>query len=162
MFYTQVMGNKQGLFKVVFSVVAAVIFSGGTSHALQAGGWYPSQVIQPSALVARLAEKGRPRPVIIQVGFDFQYRSKHIPGAIFAGPAFRQDGLDRLRAAVEHLPRSKEIYIYCGCCPMEECPNVRPAYDLLTQMGFTHVKLVDLPTNFARDWIMQGLPVTGE
>jgi hypothetical protein len=156
------MGNKQGLLTVVFGVVAVVLFSGDFSHAQMAGGWSPSQVIQPSALVARLAEKGRPRPVIIQVGFNFQYNSKHIPGAIFAGPAFRQDGLDRLQAAVEHLPRSKEIYIYCGCCPMEECPNVRPAYELLTRMGFTHVKLVELPTNFARDWIMQGFPVTGE
>jgi len=154
--------RKQRFLKMVFGVVAVGLIPSGSACAQMAGGWSSSQVIQPSALVARLKEKGRLPPIILQIGFDTLYRSKHIPGAIFVGPAFRQDGLDRLQAAVSRLPKAREIYIYCGCCPIGKCPNVRPAYDLLTQMGFTHVKVLMLPTNFDRDWVTKGYPFTGE
>lgn len=161
MFYTQDMIGRRGFLKVLCTAPVAGVFAGRLAQAQFLGGWYPSQLIQPRALVARLAEKGRSRPLVLQVGSDMQYRSKHIPGAIYAGPGFRQDGLDRLRATVEHLPRTREIYIYCGCCPFEECPNVRPAYDLLTQMGFINVKVLELATNFDKDWVLPGYPVVG-
>ena len=39
------------------------------------------------------------------------------------------------------------------------CPNVKPAIELLKQMGFQRVKALMIPTNFARDWIDQGYPI---
>ena len=45
-----------------------------------------------------------------------------------------------LKKAVADLPRGKELYIYCGCCPFVKCPNIRPAYTALHEMGFTNVK----------------------
>ncbi len=156
------MWSKHRFLKVIFGVAAVGLIPSGSACAQMAGGWSSSQVIQPSALVARMKSKGHRPPIILQVGFDTLYRSKHIPGAIFVGPASQQDGLDRLQAAVARLPKAREIYIYCGCCPIGKCPNVRPAYDLLTQMGFTHVKVLMLPTNFSRDWVAKGYPSTGE
>lgn len=114
--------------------------------------------IQPKDLAAQLQSQS-PKPVVLQVGFNVLYRSKHIPGAIYAGPASKPEGLDALKAAVEKLPRDREIVLYCGCCPWDKCPNIRPALASLREMGFTHVKALMIPTNFAADWVDHGYPV---
>jgi thiosulfate/3-mercaptopyruvate sulfurtransferase len=114
-------------------------------------------VVQPKELVDRLATN--PQPAVFQVGPSFLYRSKHIPGTVYAGPGSRPDGLELLKSAVEKLPHDREIVIYCGCCPWDKCPNVKPAMELLKSMGFTHVKAMQLPTSFKADWIDRGYPV---
>jgi thiosulfate/3-mercaptopyruvate sulfurtransferase len=114
-------------------------------------------VVQPKELADRVAKS--PQPAVFQVGPNVLYRSKHIPGAAYAGPGSRPEGLDLLKSAVEKLPHDREIVIYCGCCPWDKCPNVKPAMELLKSMGFTHVKAMQLPTSFKADWIDQGYPV---
>jgi len=113
---------------------------------------------EPADVAAKMAAKSG-RPAVFMVGFNVLYRSKHIPGSIYAGPGNRPAGLDMLKAAVEKLPRDREIVLYCGCCPWDHCPNVRPAFDLLKQMGFTRVKVMHVATNFKADWIDHGYPV---
>jgi thiosulfate/3-mercaptopyruvate sulfurtransferase len=115
-------------------------------------------LIQPGDLAARLAAKGA-SPVIFHVGPNVLYRGKHIPGAIYAGFAAKPEGLEALKVAAANLPRNREIVIYCGCCPWSHCPNVKPAFELLKQMGFTRVKAMFVETNFAKDWIDKGYPV---
>ena len=87
------------------------------------------------------------------------FRANHIPGAIYAGPGSRPEGLELLKQAVEKLPRDREIILYCGCCPWTNCPNVKPAMALLAQMGFTHAKAMFLETGFFKDWTEKGYPV---
>ncbi|MGP8245939.1 MAG: rhodanese-like domain-containing protein [Bryobacteraceae bacterium] len=114
-------------------------------------------LIQPGDLAARLAKGAS--PVIFHVGPNVLYRAKHITGAIYAGFAARPEGLAELKTAAQNLPRDREIVIYCGCCPWSHCPNVKPAFELLKQMGFTRVKVLYIETNFAKDWIDKGYPV---
>ena len=111
--------------------------------------------IQPKELAAHLDAA----VTIFHVGPNVLYRSKHIPGAIYAGPASKSEGLSLLRAAAANLPRSREIAIYCGCCPWDRCPNIKPAFDTLKQMGFAKVKALYLENNFATDWIGRQYPV---
>jgi thiosulfate/3-mercaptopyruvate sulfurtransferase len=111
--------------------------------------------VQPKELASHL-DAGT---VIFQVGPNVLYRSKHIPGAIYAGPGSKPEGLSLLRAAAAKFPRTREIVIYCGCCPWIRCPNIKPAIDTLQQMGFTKVKALYLETNFATDWIDHQYPV---
>ena len=115
-------------------------------------------LVQPKDLAARLAAKG-PSPMMIHVGPNFLYRGKHIPGSIYTGPGSQIAGLDMLKRAVEPLPRDREIVVYCGCCPWKSCPNVKPAVELLRQMGFTRAKALYVETSFAADWIEKGYPV---
>jgi thiosulfate/3-mercaptopyruvate sulfurtransferase len=112
-------------------------------------------LIQPKDLAARLSAK----PAIFQVGPNVLYRSKRIPGAVYAGPGSKAEGLDLLKAAVEKLPRNREIVVYCGCCPWDRCPNIKPAMALLQQLGFTRVKALYLADNFKTGWIDAGYPV---
>ena len=124
-----------------------------------AGAWAADSVaIQPKELAAQLAGH-RGATVVLYVGPNVLYRSKHIPGAIYAGPGNRPEGLDLLRTAVAKLPRDAQIAIYCGCCPWDHCPNIRPALEFLRQLGFAHVHALYLPDNFKADWIDQGYPV---
>lgn len=113
-------------------------------------------LVQPSELAANLSKS---KPAVFQVGPNVLYRSKHIPGALFAGPGNKAEGIAMLKAAVEKLPRDREIVIYCGCCPWQNCPNIKPAADALRAMGFAKVKALYLAQNFKFDWIDKGYPV---
>jgi rhodanese-related sulfurtransferase len=126
--------------------------------ALMAGLAADLVLVQPEDLAARLAAKGA-SPLIFHVGPNVLYRGKHIPGAIYAGFASKPEGLEAFKSAAASLPRDREIVIYCGCCPWSHCPNIKPAFDLLKQMGFTRVKAMFIETNFAKDWIDKGYPV---
>ena len=120
--------------------------------------WTAGDVIQPDQLAARLKSRTAPKPLIYYVGFGVLYRSKHIPDAEFVGPGGKQEGLQALREAALKHPRTQEIIIYCGCCPWDHCPNVRPAFIMLHELGFKRVRVVSMPTNFATDWVGKGYP----
>lgn len=134
-----------------------------TAHAQNAAAdpWTPAQVTQPSQLAALLSHPTGAKPVILQVGFQVLYKSKHIPGSIYAGPASTPEGRQALKDVARKLPRNADIYIYCGCCPIEKCPNIRPAFWALQAMGFTHLHVVMLSTSFGKDWVAHGYPVAG-
>jgi thiosulfate/3-mercaptopyruvate sulfurtransferase len=118
--------------------------------------WRQSELIEVSALAKAL--DSRNPPLVICVAFPVLYHSKHITHAIFAGPTSKPEGLASLKAAASALLKDEEIVIYCGCCPMDKCPNVRPAYTMLKQMGFTHVRVLDVITSMHIDWYSRGYP----
>ena len=114
-------------------------------------------LIQPKDLAARLAAKGT-KPTLLHVGFASLYRGKHIPHYTYAGPGSTAEGIASLKAAVAKLPKSAEIVIYCGCCPWDHCPNIKPAMEALRQMGYSNVKALNIPTNMTKDWDELGYP----
>ncbi len=118
---------------------------------------YPQ--MQTRELAGRLQAKGA-RPALFHVGFAVLYRSKHIPDSVYAGPAATPEGLAVLKDAVAKLPRDAEIVVYCGCCPWDHCPNIKPAMELLNVMGFTRARALYVPTNMAKDWFDLGYPAT--
>ena len=71
-----------------------------------------------------------------------------------------EEGLQKLTAVLKSLDKKKKIVIYCGCCPFEHCPNVRPAIDMLIDMKFTNYFVLNLPHNIKTDWIDKGYPVS--
>lgn len=139
-------------------MTAAAVLAAIIAFAQQDDPWKKSDLIQPEALAARLTSS-EAKPPIIFVGFPVLYRSSHIPAAILAGPASKPEGLEALRQAVAKLPHDAEVVIYCGCCPFDHCPNVRPAFAELRKLGFTKVTLLNIPTNMSADWISKGYPV---
>jgi thiosulfate/3-mercaptopyruvate sulfurtransferase len=117
------------------------------------------ELIQPDELAAILNSPKEEKPLLLQVGFHVLYVQAHIPGSEYLGPASRPDGLEELRKRVESLPRSTFVVLYCGCCPWVRCPNMKPASDLLREMGFTDVRLLYIGDNFGADWVAKGYPV---
>lgn len=118
------------------------------------------QTIYAKDLFNELKKTSRTKPLIIDIGFDFLYGQGHIPGSIYAGPASNSNGLAKLKLALKNVPSNKNIVIYCGCCEWNECPNVRPAYKALVDLGYKNVKVLYLENNFTRDWEKKGYPVS--
>lgn len=138
-------------------VVSTVLLS--VAFAFQASLIPTSRLINPDALVKVLQSSEGEKPLMIQVGSHVLYSEAHIPGSEYIGPASRVEGLQELRKRVESLPRNKFIVIYCGCCPWNHCPNVKPADDALHALGFTNVKVLYIANNFGADWVDKGYPV---
>jgi thiosulfate/3-mercaptopyruvate sulfurtransferase len=126
----------------------------------QAEPWSSSETVQPAEFARELASsKNQTKPVMVCVGFRALYEGAHIPGAVFHGPTHSAAGLDDLKKWAQGIPRSTNLVVYCGCCPLWHCPNIRPAFSALHDMGFTHLRLLLLPTDLHTDWIQKGYPI---
>ena len=137
-------------------VISIMTFTGG---AAASEPWTAARLISPEALKKLLAESQGEKPVILHVGFRTLFDQAHIPGSKYSGPASKPEGLTELNRQAQRLPRNKEVIIYCGCCPWHDCPNIRPAYRALKEMGFTRIKVLSIPTSFGVDWAGKGYPV---
>ncbi len=115
-------------------------------------------MVEPAKLADELKAPG-PARHIFYVGFPILYKGAHIKGASFAGPCSKQEGLDLLTKGLKEVPHGAEVVLYCGCCPFVRCPNIRPAFKALKEMGYTHVKVLNLPTNLHSDWVERGYPI---
>ena len=123
----------------------------------------PTAVLEePSDLDRILTSANGEKPLVLQVGFAVLYRQAHIPGSDYAGPASKPEGLDLLRKRLQSVPRNRFIVLYCGCCPWDHCPNIKPAYDEIRKMGFTNVKVVHVADNFGTNWVYKGYPTQKE
>lgn len=120
--------------------------------------WTAAETVEPSALVKELAGPAANRPTVVCVAPHFLFEGGHIPGAIYHGPGSSPQGLADLKKWAQHVPRSTNLVVYCGCCPLDRCPNLRPAFRALQAMGFTHLRALLLPTNFYADWASKGFP----
>jgi hypothetical protein len=113
-----------------------------------------SQLMQPADLTRELASaNNESRPTIVYVGFRTLFAGGHIPGATYHGSASTQQGLADIKQWAASLPRTTNLVIYCGCCPFERCPNIRPAFALFRDMGFTRLRVLELHSSFAVDWV---------
>jgi thiosulfate/3-mercaptopyruvate sulfurtransferase len=115
-------------------------------------------IIEPEDLARTLQSPSGEKPLIFQIGFRVLYKSAHILGAEYLGPASKDEGLEQLRRRVALLARGKSIVLYCGCCPWVHCPNVKPAYEALRTLGFTQVKVLRIEENFGANWVAKGYP----
>lgn len=119
--------------------------------------WTSAQTVQANDLVKELSDP-KSVPTVVFVGFQRLYTAGHIKGAQFHGSGGSNEGLTQLKAWSSALPRTTNLVVYCGCCPLERCPNLRPAFSALHEMGFTKLRALILPTSFAADWAEKGLP----
>lgn len=115
--------------------------------------WTGQQLMEPKDLV-HLLGNSKDSLVILSLG-----AGGIIPGSKDTGPSGEKESLNNLRKELETLPKDSEIVLYCGCCPFDICPNVRPAFSLLNKMQFTNHQLLNLRENIKVDWIDKGYPV---
>lgn len=115
--------------------------------------------IQPEELVQTIKSGGAQKPVVLYVGPKAFYTQAHVPGAEFIGPVARPEGMEKLRARAASLSKDGPVVIYCGCCPWDHCPNIRPAFAELKKMGFTRVRVLYLANSFGVNWAEKGFPV---
>lgn len=147
-------------FPVALLLAAGAIFAQQPNGAAINPPWPTTDVIHVDDL-SKIVQAKSAEPLLLQVGFEYQYKSKHIPGAIYAGPGREEGGLAILKKAVANVPKDRQIVLYCGCCPWDHCPNMKPAFTLLHSLGYMKVRVVEIPNSFLKDWAEKGLPVEG-
>lgn len=147
---------KKILLITFFIITATIAAKAQTSAAMPELAKYPwtdKELLAPEVLAANL-KTGAKTPLIFNIGVV-----EDIKGARHIGAANKAENLDKLKAEVARLPKNTELIIYCGCCPFTRCPNAQPAFNTLKKMGFTNVKLLNLPENLKTNWIAKGLPL---
>ena len=119
--------------------------------------WTPDQVMETAELVKRF--RSGEVPNVFMVGPRILYNGNHIQGAVYAGPASSGQGIESLQHQMKAVPKKAPVLLYCGCCPMDHCPNIRPAFRALREMGYENVKILRIPVNLPTDWTSKGYPV---
>ncbi|MGA7916373.1 MAG: hypothetical protein WCA00_14145 [Candidatus Acidiferrales bacterium] len=153
------------LFVFLCAVALATLIASWSLHLNRARAdnsadpWTAAQTVQPAEFAKELAATAETKPTVVCVGFHALYEGAHIPGASFHGSASTAQGLDNLKDWAKPIPRDANIVLYCGCCPLAHCPNIRPAFLAMRDMGFTHLRVLILPNDFNTDWIAKGYPV---
>jgi hypothetical protein len=121
--------------------------------AQQKDPWNSSQLMAPADLADKISAHQTADLLILSVG-----PGALIKGSVDIGPAHEQAGIEKLKAYLKNVKKDKEVVIYCGCCPFDKCPNIRPAFQTLTAMGFKNAKLLDLPKNIKVNWLDKKYP----
>ena len=138
--------------KIIIKIIfAALFFCTQNAGAQNPQNWTSKQLIEPSELAPVLKTKNA--PVIFSIG-----PAATIPNSIDIGMVKDKANLDKFKKQLSAFPKKTKIVVYCGCCPYEHCPNVRPAIDVLKEMKFTNYMLLNLPHNIKTDWIDKGFP----
>jgi|SRR6267142_3352394 len=138
-----------------FSLIFALASLVGYAQLRNQEPWTENQLLEPLNLAAVINTPNAKQPTLISIGPGALIR-----GSIDIGPAKEKANLEALRLYLTKLPKNRDIVIYCGCCPFQHCPNIRPAFQLLNEMKFTNHKLLALRTNIKADWMNKGYPVT--
>ncbi len=160
----------RGMVTALLCVLFLALFVSSNSHATRLAGlshaedsgdlWSGSQTVEPAALAKELAAPAHPNePVVVCVGFRPLYQGAHIPRAEFHGAASSEQGLAELKKWAQTIPKGSNVVLYCGCCPLAHCPNLRPAFTAMRDMGFSNLRVLILPNDFNTDWIEKGYPV---
>ena len=135
-------------------ILATILFSTTVFAQNNPEPWTADQLMVPADLATIINDSAAAKLLIINVG-----PAGLIKDAINIGPASDKENLKKLKELLSKEKKDREIVIYCGCCPFKNCPNIRPAFSLLSSMKFTNHKLLDLPHNLKVDWINPGYPM---
>lgn len=149
-------GRATLLVAAALLLVTGACAGGAADQASSTEPW-GTQTLAAADLVRELGAADK--PVVVCTAPPSMYRMGHIPGAVLQGPASDPAALSQLTAWAHTLPRTTSLVIYCGCCPLAYCPNLRPAYNALKDMGFKQMRVLILPDNFGTDWVERGYPV---
>lgn len=135
------------------ALIVICLFIAQKSIAQNPINWTPDQLMKPLEL-ATILKKNEQLPIIYNIG-----PGAMIPHSKDIGMIKEAENMKLFKDELAKLAKDTQIVVYCGCCPYEHCPNVRPAIQLLKEMKFTNFRLLDLPHNIKKDWVDKGYPV---
>ncbi|MFN6943490.1 MAG: hypothetical protein ACK4ND_00975 [Cytophagaceae bacterium] len=116
--------------------------------------WNASQVIQPEELAELLDGPASKQPVILNMG-----TMPPIKNAKMIGIGNSTHGMNKLKEYSSKIDKSKTVVVYCGCCTMDNCPNIRQPMEYLISQGFINAKVLNIKTDLSTDWTNKGYPM---
>lgn len=116
-------------------------------------------LLAPGVLATRIDDIKVGKIAVFYVGPDALFEGGHVPGARKMAPLESEEGRRALAEVLARVPAETEVVLYCGCCPVKSCPNVRPASAAVRALHRANAYVLDLPTRFTTDWVEKGYPV---
>ena len=116
--------------------------------------WTTDQLMEPADLAQLINDPKARQPIIFSIG-----PAAVIKNSIDIGAVNDKVNWEKLRLELAKLSPDAQVVIYCGCCPFDHCPNIRPAFDLMNEMKFKNHKLLNLTKNIKVNWIDKDYPV---
>jgi hypothetical protein len=117
--------------------------------------WEASQLIESADLYKLISTTSKtPKPIIYNIG-----SMENIYSAIKMGEPSKEESKKKIKEHIKTISPNRLVVVYCGCCSSDHCPNIKPAYDYIQQLGHSNVKVLNLPTSLAVDWTNKGYPL---
>ena len=138
------------LFLVIQLLILHTVYA---QNPLEKDPWSKKQLMEPSHLI-NLLNNNKIKPIILNIGVE-----NNIKGAIKVGAAKHKVNLTKLENEIKKYPKNALIVLYCGCCPFDKCPNIRPAFSILSKNKYKQFYLLHLPHNIRTDYIEKGFPM---
>jgi thiosulfate/3-mercaptopyruvate sulfurtransferase len=120
----------------------------------QPNSFKAEQLLQPSKLNEAYSKPASAQPLILNMGVE-----RNIKNAIEVGIVSSPSKYQKLVEAMKKVPKNREIVVYCGCCKLENCPNIPIALEKLSALGFKNVKILNLIEGINEDWIDKKYPM---
>lgn len=135
----------------LFTLILAGVFSLGTFAHNEP--WKKEQLMPTKDLADRINSK-KDVPVVLNIG-----PMENIKNAIAIGSMNSIFAKDKIQSALANFDKNKEVVVYCGCCSYGSCPNIRPAYEKVQELGYKKVKVLEIPEGIKPDWVAKGYPM---
>lgn len=117
--------------------------------------WTESELLNPEILANKINNKQLKNTVILSIGFD-----AIIKNSVDIGAGNQAENITKLKTYLKSVKKNKEVILYCGCCPLAKCPNMRPAYKAVKELGYKNAKVLNLVQNIKTNWLDKGYPST--
>lgn len=135
----------------------ALIYIGLTGLILVIGiafTYTPEKLMDPAKLAELIKNPSAKKPIILNVG-----PSAPIPGSQLIVNAEDPANKEKLKSILKNIPKNGEVVIYCGCCKLVDCWNIHEADKVLSTLGYTNYKILNMPTDFSKDWVDKKYPL---
>lgn len=136
-----------------FLLLTSLFLLGNMAIAQNNEPWTNSQLMAPAFLAEKITSNQTNGMLVLCVG-----PGALIKGSVNIGAAHEAGNIQKLKDYLKGVKKNTEVIIYCGCCPFDKCPNIRPAFTALKEMGFKNARLLDLPKNIKADWLDKNYP----
>ncbi len=117
--------------------------------------WKDAQLMAPETLANIINDTHATPILIVNIG-----PAGLIQRATDIGPMSDPSNVESLKNLLSKTDKSTAVVVYCGCCPFKNCPNIRPAFEMLKFYKFSKPYLLNLPHNLKVDWIDKGFPMS--
>ena len=138
---------------IILMIGMLIIYTGKADAQQKSEPWRSDQLMATNVLAAKIKSNQIADMLILSIGPDAV-----IKGSVDIGPTQEEVNLAKLKDYLKQVPKDKKVILYCGCCPFDKCPNIRPAFVALNKMGFKNAELLNIPKNIKVDWIDKDYP----
>lgn len=133
-------------------IIIVLIFCLNASLSISQPFSYKQSELMQTKELSDIIKAGKGKQVhILNIGVERRIKNSIEIGIVSSPSKFKI-----LQSTLSKYNKSDLIVIYCGCCKLENCPNVAQAAEKIKGMGFKNLKILNMVDGINEDWIDKG------